>query len=511
MIMVAEQLVLKDLRIKVNNEYVGFSPDGDSIKPIHVAGGVFRVIYGATLNTKMIKQFAFVVSKTGIYPNDPKSVSTKKGGVERTAASAIIDEQVVSELIDKLNCFDETPSKDDLRTMRMMLQKLLGTDDGLYPDNSQLTFSAGSKYFIKGHAQYEDAGEFIGGVVKEYCPELANYIRDVLNAAEDPISVLMSPMEDATELTEINDADLRHKRIPAFVNQGTAMKWYLKGLKDSGDCLKKNLEKMPNALTRLRIFNFFCIYHLVRYMSLLEAFYCEGRLWPFLLDFSNSVQSGIAVASTTSYAKVHQSVSRFYSWAFAKKLIDEGKTKLEMIASVTPVYDDKKANKDQTELVSQWELAKENAKSLPEEQAMLEFGKTIYNMSSMESSSYPVTFLRILGAQAGIVFPTQRDSKRKRFKLSQDTLEMVIRSCVSSNETITYDQLCTRMWERFNIVISGMPVNEDEQVEALKNDSGLDSDVLEDNHQKCVRVLEGMDFADLMADGILRVHLGGTN
>jgi len=318
-------------------------------------------------------------------------------------------------------------------------------------------------------------------------------------------------MQDDTVVSEINDADLRHKSIPAFVNQGPAMKWYLEGIKNSGECLKKNLEKMPNALTRLRIFNFFCIYHLIRYMSLLEAFYCEGKLWPYLLDFSDNVQSGIASASTTSYARVHQSISRFYSWAFAQKLMDQGKTKAELMSSSTPVFDANKTSKDQAELDSQWELAKENAKDLEEKKALIEFGKTIYNMASMESSSYPVTFLRLIGAQAGIVFPTQRDSKRKRFKLSQDTLEMVVRSCVGSNETISYEQLCSRMWARFNIVVSGMPISENSDIAKMQSDNGLDNDLLEDNHQRCVKVLEEMDFADLMADGILRVHLGGTN
>lgn len=495
------KLVLQELRIKVNQTYVGFSPDGDSIKPIHIAGGVFRAIYGATLDTKKLKQFAFVVSKKGIYPNDPKG------------KSAEVDERVVKELIEAINCFDETPDRDTLKSMRMMFQKLLGTDDGLYPDNSQLTFSAGSKYFIKTRAQYEDAGEFIGGVVKEYCPSLAAYIRDVLAAADDPISVLLSPMEDSNETEWKNDADLVHKSIPAFINKGSAMNWYLDGLQKSGDCLKSNLERMPNALTRLRIFNFFCIYHLIRYMSLLEAFYCGGQIWPFLFEFSDSVQSGIAAASTTSYARVHQSVSRFYSWAFAEELKSRGLTLAEMLVSETPIINAKKTPKpqEQAELDSQWELAKSTAQSVPPEQGMLEFGKTIYNMTSMQSSAYPVTFLRILGAQAGMVFPTQRDSKRKRFRFAQDTLEMVMRSCVDGNETITYAELCSRLWQRFNVIISGMPGDSSPEMHGVYTDVGLDSDVLEENHQRCVRILEAMDFADIMADGILRVHLGGKN
>ena len=67
------------------------------------------------------------------------------------------------------------------------------------------------------------------------------------------------------------------------------------------------------------------------------------------------------------------------------------------------------------------------------------------------------------------------------------------------------------MWNRFNVVISGLPASEDGNLQSVYNEVGLDSDVLEDNHQRCVRVLEAMDFADLMADGILRVHIGGTN
>lgn len=486
-------LELKDLRIQVNNEYVGFSPDGDSIKPIHVAGGVFRVVFGATLDTKKIKQIGFVVSKKGIVP---------KGSSDEDVAA----------LIDSLNCFDETPDVEELRSFRTILQKMLGTDDGLYPDNSQLTFSTGSKYFIKTKAQYEDAGEFIGGVIKEYCPTLSTYIYNVLNAANDPISVLLKPFADETEVTQLNDSDLRHKSISAFKNKSNSMKWYLDGIRKSGDCLKNNLEKMPNVLTQLRLFIFFCIFHLIRYMSLLESFYCKGPVLPFLFEFGDDPNSGIKAASTSSYARVHQSISRFYSWAFAMKLIDLGKTREGMLSEETPVYDRNKTAKDQNELDSQWELAKENAKKADSDSsAMLEYGKTIYNMSSMQSSSYPVTFLRILGAQAGIVWPTIRESKRKRFHLSQDTFEMVIRSCVDRSETISYEDLCSRMLERFNIVVSGIPSSIDPRIIGIQSETGLDSDVLEDNHQKCVNVLEAMDFADLMADGILRVHLGGNN
>ena len=42
----AEQIFLSDSRTAVDRKYVGFTPNGGSIKPVHVAGGVLRSIYG---------------------------------------------------------------------------------------------------------------------------------------------------------------------------------------------------------------------------------------------------------------------------------------------------------------------------------------------------------------------------------------------------------------------------------------------------------------------------------
>ena len=287
---------------------VGFFPNGDKIKQIHVAGGALRVIYGKTLNTKKIKSLAFVAGK-------------------KHKDAPVPNVFPIDQLIKDTECFDEKPDDDDLLSMRKMLQKLLNTDGGMFPDDSQLTYSAGSKYFIKGHSQLEDAGEFIGKVINKYCPELAQYIRDVLSNADDPISVLFCPVEDEEET--VISAGQGLNDLKAFVNQNAAMKWYLSSIKESGECLKGNLEKMPNTLTQLRTFIFFCTFQLVRYFSLLEAFNCDGKILPFLLDFSDNPASGIATASTASYARVYQSVSRFYSWAFAQELKDYPKSLFE--------------------------------------------------------------------------------------------------------------------------------------------------------------------------------------
>ena len=78
----------------------------------------------------------------------------------------------------------------------------------------------------------------------------------------------------------------RHEDLPVFKAPNDAVKWYLKGLNESGLCLMDNLKQHPNTLTQLRLFNFFCIFQLIRYMALLEAFYCGESIRTVLLDFS---------------------------------------------------------------------------------------------------------------------------------------------------------------------------------------------------------------------------------
>jgi len=195
---------------------------------------------------------------------------------------------------------------------------------------------------------YEDTGEFIGGLIKEYCPELADYIKELLSEANDPISLLFEPVLDA------NDADMeqfqdinKHEELPAFqsINESTA--WYLNGLKDSGLCLLENFRIHPNPLTQLRLFNFFCVFQLIRYMAMLESFYCGEAIRPILLDFSGKApsQSSVARASEISYTQMHKSINRFYAWGYAQWLEKHGYGKDELLESEVPAYEEEKNGK----------------------------------------------------------------------------------------------------------------------------------------------------------------------
>ena len=399
-----------------------------------------------------------------------------------------------------------------VESMRNVMQRLLSADKGVYVvkglKDDMISFTAGSKYFLTRSSIYEDTGEFIGGLIHSYCPELAEYIKRLLDEAEDPISLLFEPVsESSLQIFEKS----RHEDLPAFKSQNEAVKWYLKGLKESGLCLMDNLKRHPNPLTQLRLFNFFCIFHLVRYMALLEAFYCGENIRPVLLDFSGIApsQSSVARASEMAYTQMHKSINRFYAWGYAQKLKEKGYGKEDLLQSETPVYDEKK--KASVEFSTLWNLAKERASACAtDDAARLVFGETMYDMLALEASSHPVNCLKILGTSAGMLYPPDQMHPNKRFVLSQDILEMILRSTVSPDEVLSGNDMRNRLWERFGIIIGGSTY----EIEKLQSSGMLlqiDEDSLERNFTSFAALLESMDFAEVMADGILQIRLGGSD
>lgn len=134
----------------------------------------------------------------------------------------------------------------------------------------------------------------------------------------------------------------------------------------------------------------------------------------------------------------------------------------------------------------------------------------MYDMLALEASSHPVNCLKILGTSAGMLYPPDQMHPNKRFVLSQDILEMILRSTVSPDEVLSGNDMRNRLWERFGIIIGGSTY----EIEKLQSSGMLlqiDEDSLERNFTSFAALLESMDFAEVMADGILQIRLGGSD
>lgn len=491
------QIYLREARKEVDKNYVGFTPNGSSVKPVHIAGGSLRCIYGKYNQTKSIKRMALVSDAKGNIP---------QGNETETIFHQLIEDERIEDGI----------TENSVESLRNVMQRLLSADKGVYVvkglKDGMISYSAGSKYFLTGKAMYEDAGEFIGGVIMGFCPELAEHIRGLLEEANDPISLLFEPVLE--EDMEVFTNQCQYEELAAFKDMRADVAGFIGGIMKSGNCLFENLRQHPNPLTQLRLFNFFCVFCLIRYMTMLEAFYCGEKIRPVLLDFSGESPSfsSVARASEMSYTQIYKSINRFYAWGYAKWLEERGYGKEELLNSETPVYEEGKEIKkaDKEELNALWQLAKERASELNDEEMYQTFGETMYDMLALEASSHPVTYLRALGNLSGILYPPDKLHPNKRFVVSQDILEMLLRCCVKPGEVISGMDIRQRLWDRLGIIIGGSQFEMN-----VLNGSGMilqiDEDALEENFSSFSRILESMDFAEVMADGILQIRLGGVD
>lgn len=498
----SDKIILDECREKVDEKYVGFRPNGDSIKPVHVANGAMRIIYGKYSISLKIKRLALVCNAKGIVP---------KGN----------ELHQVYEFLKTENRIDEGIDENSLESLRNVMQKILSADKGVYVVNglkdTMLSYTAGSSYFLTNYSMYEDAGEFIGGVIKKWCPDLSNHIKSILSQRKDSISLLFSPVtDDSDEEMEDFQGGNRHDELPIFKNtHNKNMEWFLSGLRDSGTCLSKNFKTQSNPLMQLRLFNFFCIFQLMRYMTMLETFYCDEPIRPILLDFSGKTpsKSSVARASEISYIQMHKAINRFYAWAYAQWLKDDGRKKKDLLRCEAPDYKKSKgknAKATNEELDTLWTLAKERIEdaSLSDDDARLIFGETMYDMLALQATSHPVNYLRKLCTSSGILYPPDNLHPNKRFVLSQDVLETLIRSCVMPGEVISERDIRERFWKRFGIIIGGSQFELD-KIRQSGMIMQVDEDALETNFDDFATALESMDFAEKLADGILQIRLGG--
>lgn len=483
------QIDLKSYRLKVDNEYVGFAPNGGLVKPVHIANGAQRLIFGKFNSSDLIRKMSLIYNAKG---QTPKGNSTKE----------------VYELLTLQNKIDKDRIKEaDLENLRVYMQKLLSADRGAFADNSgnMISFTTSSKYFLTKRTIYEDAGEFIGGIIKEYCEDLANHIAHILDLADDPITLLFKPILTNDDM-QVSDAKNGHRFIKLDIETNEHWKNFIKSIIDSGSCLYENLKKNNNTLNKLRIFNLFCIFHLIRYMSLLEAFYCNGRQHPILIDCYTNISSNriINSSSRSSFYKIMISIENFYAWAFSQELERQGISKLDLLSSQEAPIDDKaKSDKDKEKIENIWNMAKEKAKNENDDNARRIFGRTMYDLLAVHASAHPIRYITSLGTSIGILYPPSGSDKR--FICNQDILEMLIYSLVKPNEVLEARELRKRLFKYFGIVC-GRPTELDEinkDIEFLE----IDQTLLDGNFTNFSSFLESMDFAEVMADGVLQVRI----
>jgi hypothetical protein len=164
------------IRQKIDKKYIGFVPQNTSVKPVHIANGLFKRFYGNAYDTKDISKLSYVQNAKGKIPRGQGTEEVKKY------------------FEDKGKIATENIGIDNFQTFRLFLQDIINADKGVFTEkNSMIAFSLTSKMFLNTDTIYQDAGEFIASVIANTSTKIVEEAKKALDNEYDPISLLFSP------------------------------------------------------------------------------------------------------------------------------------------------------------------------------------------------------------------------------------------------------------------------------------------------------------------------------
>lgn len=472
-------------RQHIDAKLVGFGPNTNSVKPVHIANGLFRMVVGKTFDTALLNKFVFWQKNNGPVP---------KGHELDTIYEYLLNN----------NRLETDVSKEDIKRLRIVLKNVLNADEGVYMHRDRMeSYSAGYEGFISEDRIAQDGGELVAAWLQVRQSPLLNYIQQSLRDKNDVITSLCTPLFESSTKTLIPSLDPDLPFLYNSTSLSPAPKALWDRLEKSAATLCKHIESHPNKLFGLRLVTLFASFILIRHLSCLESYYLPGagnNISPFLLDFSISSQEPIARASAMSYTMVCQSLSRFYAWAFAERL-KTYYTVNQLSSESPPTYKNKKISSEAEEI---WQLALLEIGQANNDPFII-CGQAIYDAMAREAEGNPIIYLRQLGHRSGLLWPPVNAHPTKRFKIQQDMLEVLVRGVIEPAETVSMSTLQDRFWEHYGIVVGGRAEDEERLV-----NNGIyqaDSTALIENRDRFAAHLNQLDFADTLADGVLQISI----
>lgn len=479
---------IKDIRKGIEQEYIGFSPNTTNVKPVHLANGMYRgILNEASDTTSGLFRFVFSASK--------KDGSVPKGHELERVYDWLTEEDRI----------DGSVTAASVAQFRPILMKVVAADKpSAVSTGGMESYSAGHASFVTNDRIAQDAGEFLSNWFSRQAPMFIELVRSAIESSQDPITILATPLFGERKPAKMqieNTENIRcfQEEYSASIAPG------MQSLAQAADRLAQHLRSHPNKMVQLRMGVTLGAFLIVRYMADLEYLYVPNEVFQrpaFLLDFQADDNSPVRLASQRSYILACQSITRFYSWMFADYL-SANNYELGDLASDYPGYDSPTKKADEKICKEVWRDAMNRANT--EESPYTIYGQAIYDILALLAEATPIQYLRQIGIRCGIFWPPYNLQPTKHIAPRQDMLEVLVRSVCKPGEMLNLPMLQDRLWDTFGIVVGGRPSDLDILIE--RGIYQADDKALEENQVAFAQKLKDLNFARLLADGVLEVQV----
>lgn len=489
----AKKDTVKRLGDEVCNDYLGFTPTSDSVKPPHIANGLFREVSGEVCDFQDVHEWI---------------VSERK-------SKSISSEEIIVKYKDILwQGENEDPA--NVKQVRFLLNDIFNPDNTVYPSYAFSVANISSHWLVKGSVASEvRIGRFIYEI-------LAKKIDDKRSSAIELIKqALANDSDDLTKIikpiiafpSEEEKRELRGDNYPA--DEDIVWNKCKEAIRVGFDNIANNMIKVGDSKNSLivleRMVNFSCFaafFYLVNINS----------------DSNGTMRSPILIDAGDDVGSIRKASEHCYS--FAKTAVED-----YYIESINAILHKEVARNSRNDCIDWMKQMVFSSEEREQEISSALFSyfdsfcddgdnpihalahalQIILYTFDYKKNSSPSEFCRVLGVRCGLIGPRGNRATVKRYLINSFMLETLTYSILSSDDIedgIEFKDLSKKFTETYNILLGADVDSEYQILEAANIAQSAPGDLRGDmalNSQKIAEMYISLGMAHRYADGVTMV------
>ncbi|MCK1994907.1 hypothetical protein GW626_01485 [Peribacillus muralis] len=485
---------LKDYGNQVFNEYIKYRPTSSSIKPVHIANGLFRLITGESYSVEALNEW----------------IIRWKQGKEISSATEIREKYH--------QAFDESNFDDDeINKLRHFLNIIFNADNAAFPSANNTVLTISSKRQVRSSVQLEaNINNFLYNLLSKEingkpspCLEL---IKVALDNENDDLSRIAVPLTNYARKNSIE----QQKNASSYMLEGVEVR-----LRKSFDMLAENEKITGNKLLTLeRVIIFGCfvvINHLSSKVLDLSERYTPSERVPMLFNADGSL-GAVKFASEETLLIAKLMIEEFFEKGLEEVLKLEHYDRftheeiLDRIDKIRMEESSKKTTdrQDEDEKRKSYKALYLGYYEQNKEPFQAFIKATRFKLFADEYPTDPTRFITSLGGRIALLTPRAQGAGRKRYSPDPLILEIILYTILDSNKRLTLSEFGYELWERYGIIIGANPEMDFEILTKWKVSQITPGDLageLARNAEKIADVLISMGYGKRYADGVTVVYL----
>lgn len=449
----------------VYDKDLGWRPASGSIKPVHIANGLFRELTGQIHDIDPLIEF--------LVPW--KSKAKKLDHPERSFETLVLHSSNPRYAV-----FQDENKKGKFEKLREFSRGILSADGAVFPDAKMTSLSLTCQQMISSDDNDRKVGSFAASIIKgeDNGGQLSELTKRCLEQSDpsqlDPITFLAWPLLSTEEKKYV-------PKDPEAFNpyNNKKLKQFFENLKDASNNLYKHEEDQVNNLATLqRVVHFSCLALLTH----VQALSVNGRIeerHPLLLVVDAVKGSRLAVASELSLFGYYSGFENWLAARLAHRLkknlpiiyaTKDGRYKNEKLDEIpvslrkpsvrnflSNISTDKGETPDRDLLNDRMGLFEQSIARHGKDDAYKVLGDTLVQCYLKEyTSGGPREFLGAVGRKVGLVYPHFAGrSRNKRVRPSVGILDVLVESCCPVDEPIPFNEFQNVLWNTFGLIVGG--------------------------------------------------------